>query len=390
MQVGMQVGMKHRTRRRRAAISTGAAMLSAAVALVAAPASATASGFSCSAGLGYDVKSGDSWYGISGRLEVSARSLVDANGATLASPLVPGDRLCLPSGTDPTRACDATYSVRSGDSWAAIASRAGTSVSAVTGANGADADRMIHPGDVICLPGESSLGSDAASSTTGSSSSSTGSTGAGSYTVRSGDSWSAIADRAGVSMRSLVAVNGTSSDDVLIPGDVLALPEGADVVAAVSVRLEAAPTQGPCGYGDTWGDARSGGRSHAGTDIFSGTGNYVYAVVDGRLTGRVWDGAGRNAGNAWTLTGADGTRYFYAHLSDFAPELGVGSRVEAGQIIGWLGGTGNASAPHLHFEVRPGGGIAVNPYPILRSQTGGCNDGRPYTQPGGWVPDPIR
>ena len=187
-------------------------------------------------------------------------------------------------------------------------------------------------------------------------------------------------------MRSLLAVNSAGSADGLMPGDVVALPEGADVPAAASVRLEAAPTQGPCGYADTWGAPRSGGRSHAGTDIFSRSGAYVYAVVDGRLTDRVWNGAGRNAGNAWTLTGPDGTRYFYAHLTDFAPEVGVGSYVEAGQIIGWLGGTGNASSPHLHFEIRPGGGAAVNPYGILRAQ-GGCNQGRPYTQPGGWVPD---
>ncbi len=103
----------------------------------------------------------------------------------------------------------------------------------------------------------------------------------------------------------------------------------------------------------------------------------------------MWNATGQNAGNAWTLTGADGTRYFYAHLSDFAPELSVGSWVTAGQIIGWVGSTGNASAHHLHFEVRPGGGSPVNPYPILRAQ-GGCNSGRPYTQPGGWVPDVKR
>ena len=378
MQIGAPV--------RRVAVWSVAAIVVATFGMVALPASASASGFTCASGPGYDVRSGDSWYGIAGRLDVSAASLVDANGATLGSALVPGDRLCLPAGADPTKACAATYTIRPGDSWAAIATRSGSSVGAVTDANGTDAARMIHPGEVICLAAGSSLASGSEGST---SSDAAPSSAAGSYTVVRGDSWSAIADRAGVSMGSLLAVNGETPDDVLMPGDVLRLPEGAEVVTAASVRLDAAPTQGPCGYADTWGEPRGGGRRHAGTDIFSGSGNYVYAVVDGRLTGRVWDGAGRNAGNAWTLTGADGSRYFYAHLADFAPDLQVGSYVEAGQIIGWLGGTGNASSPHLHFEIRPGGGVAVNPYSILRAQ-GACNDGRPYTQPGGWVPDPIR
>jgi murein DD-endopeptidase MepM/ murein hydrolase activator NlpD len=383
MQVGMQIGAAVR----RVAVWSTVTMVATAATIVASPSSISASGFTCTNGPGYDVRSGDSWYGIADRIEVSARSLVDANGATLDSVLVPGDRLCLPAGVDPSRACAHTYTVLSGDSWAAIAHRAGSSVQAVIQANGADTDRMIHPGNVICLPPGSSLVSAAASGAS-SPSSSSGST-AGSYTVVSGDSWSAIADRSGVTMSSLLAINGGSSADLLMPGDVLDLPEGANVVTAASVRLDAAPTQGPCGYGDTWGDARSGGRSHAGTDIFSGERNYVYAVVDGRLSGRVWNGAGRSAGNAWTLTGPDNTRYFYAHLSDFAPDLRVGSSVEAGQIIGWIGNTGNSSSPHLHFEIRPGGGVPVNPYSILRAQ-GGCNDGRPYTQPGGWVPDPIR
>lgn len=371
----MQVGAALR----RIATWTAVGIVAGASGAVSTPASASASGFTCANGPGYDVASGDSWYGIAERFEISVRSLVDANGASLESLLMPGDRLCLPAGADRTLACASTYAVLAGDSWAAIAARAGSSAAAVARSNGREITSTIHPGDVVCLPDGTSAGSAATGTSVAAGSN---------YTVVSGDSWAAIAARARVAMSSLLAVNDSSSADLLHPGDVLLLPAGAELVTAASVRLEAAPTQGPCGYGDTWGDARDGGRSHAGTDIFSGSGNYVYAVVDGRLTGRVWDGAGQNAGNAWTLTGTDGTRYFYAHLSDFAPELRVGSNVRAGQVIGWVGSTGNSSAPHLHFEVRPGGGVPVNPYPILRSQ-GGCNDDRPYVQPGGWIPDRI-
>jgi murein DD-endopeptidase MepM/ murein hydrolase activator NlpD len=112
----------------------------------------------------------------------------------------------------------------------------------------------------------------------------------------------------------------------------------------------------------------------------------VYAVADGRITDKAWDQPDRIAGNALELTVANGTFYFYAHLLDFAPGITVGERVQAGEIIGWVGQTGNASSPHLHFEIHPGGGDAVNPYPYVKA-AGGCNRGTPYTQPSGWVPD---
>ncbi len=382
----MQVGAAQRRITVRSRTMIVAVVITTAVGAVAGSTAVSAAGFTCSNGPSYDVRSGDSWYGIADRVAVSVRSLVAANDTTISSVLTPGDRICLPDGADLAGACGSTYTVRSGDSWAAIGGRAGSTALAAAQANGVGLDALIHQGDVVCLPAGTSISGAGGSSSSSASSGATASS--RSYTVARGDSWAAIASRAGVTMRSLLTVNGASSRDLLLPGDVLRLPEGASLASASSVRLQAAPTQGPCGYLDTWGAARSGGRSHQGTDIFPRAGNYVYAVVDGRLTDRVWDGAGRNAGNVWMLTGPDGTRYFYAHLADFAPDLQVGTKVRAGQIIGWVGTTGNASSPHLHFEIRPGGGGPVNPYPILRAQ-GGCNSGRPYTQPSGWVPDRI-
>ena len=376
----MLVGAERR--HRAALIAVG--LIASIGAVGAAPSIASASGFSCASGPSYDVVRGDSWFWIADKVDVSVTKLLDANEATADDLLLVGDRLCLPGGTKTAAGCGQKYTVRSGDGWYRIADRSGVSVSALTAANGVTLDAALHPGREVCLPNGAT--SSSSSSTNSSSSSKSGA----SYTVTRGDSWSAIADRAGVSLRALLSQNDASAGNLIVPGQVLRLPAGATQPSTVDtspVVLAAAATQGPCGYVDTWGQARSATRRHQGVDIFSGDGAYVYAVVDGRLTGRVWDGAGRNAGNAWTLTGADDTRFFYAHLSDFAPGLSVGSTVRAGQIIGWIGETGNASAPHLHLEMRPRGGAAVNPYPTLRAQGGGCNDGRPYQQPGGWIPD---
>jgi murein DD-endopeptidase MepM/ murein hydrolase activator NlpD len=68
-------------------------------------------------------------------------------------------------------------------------------------------------------------------------------------------------------------------------------------------------------------------------------------------------------GRIVSLIGDDGDRYYYAHLSNWE---GSSRRVEAGEVIGYVGRTGNTSANHLHFEIRPGGGANVNPYPTVR------------------------
>jgi murein DD-endopeptidase MepM/ murein hydrolase activator NlpD len=191
-----------------------------------------------------------------------------------------------------------------------------------------------------------------------------------------GDSWFHIAQRAKAQMSALLDVNDAKASTVLQPGDVLCLPApGSDTVAPTPrvAGMSALPVRGDCYFIDTWRAPRGNGRRHEGVDILGETNQRIYAVTSGTLTSRAWDQPGRRAGNAWWLTATDGsgTYYFYAHLSGFAPGLGVGSRVEAGQVIGFMGSTGNAAGPHLHFEVHPGGGAAVNPYPAMRAM-GAC------------------
>lgn len=121
------------------------------------------------------------------------------------------------------------------------------------------------------------------------------------------------------------------------------------------------PIAGISAFADTWGQARSGGRTHQGVDMIAARGTPIVAVVDGFAQSKV----NTLGGNTISLSGADGNRYYYAHLDSWAA-LG---QVTVGTVIGYVGDTGNAkfSTPHLHFEIHPGGGPAVNPYATVRN-----------------------
>ena len=110
-----------------------------------------------------------------------------------------------------------------------------------------------------------------------------------------------------------------------------------------------------------------GSGGHQGLDIGSDYRQEVYAVEDGVLY-RAFDGSGSGLG--WGLHGDSDTKYRYYHLDELDATLEVGDRVTRGQLIGWVGDTGNASPGgwHLHFEIRPGPEphrIPVDPVPLL-------------------------
>lgn len=123
------------------------------------------------------------------------------------------------------------------------------------------------------------------------------------------------------------------------------------------------PVQGPVEFVDSFGAARSGGRGHQGVDMMAAHGTPTVAPVSGTVE-HTDSGLG---GLSWYLHGDDGNTYFGAHLSAYE-NVGVGW-VAAGTVIGYVGDTGNAAggSPHLHFELHPGGGGAVDPYDLVAS-----------------------
>ena len=132
------------------------------------------------------------------------------------------------------------------------------------------------------------------------------------------------------------------------------------VIAAPAVQLAVFPVQGPCSFSNTW-HAPRGDRKHLGVDIIAKEGNLIYAVADGTIT-RVYSAAtSKRAGNGVRLTTADGTYFFYGHFQSVAEGITVGTQVKAGQVIGYNGKTGNTNTPHLHFEIHPQGGPAIDP-----------------------------
>jgi murein DD-endopeptidase MepM/ murein hydrolase activator NlpD len=151
------------------------------------------------------------------------------------------------------------------------------------------------------------------------------------------------------------------------------------VIAAPAVQLAVFPVQGPCSFSNTW-HAPRGDRKHLGVDIIANEGNLIYAVADGTIT-RVYNTAtSKLAGNGVRLTTSDGTYFFYGHFQKVADGITVGTQVKAGQVIGYNGKTGNTSTPHLHFEIHPQGGPAIDPTSAVAA-VNACHVSAPLPNP---------
>jgi murein DD-endopeptidase MepM/ murein hydrolase activator NlpD len=123
---------------------------------------------------------------------------------------------------------------------------------------------------------------------------------------------------------------------------------------------------------DTFGASRSGGRAHQGIDIMAARGTPVRASAPGTIAKLFTSKLGGTTLYQYDESG----RYvfYYAHLEGYAANIAVGQRVEQGQVIAYVGSTGNATTPHLHFEIQKADGSgrwwkarSMNPYPALKA-----------------------
>jgi murein DD-endopeptidase MepM/ murein hydrolase activator NlpD len=99
---------------------------------------------------------------------------------------------------------------------------------------------------------------------------------------------------------------------------------------------------------------------HTGLDFAAPSGTPIYAIANGVITSASYDGA---YGNKTVQTLEDGTELWYCHQTSYT--VSTGETVRAGELIGYVGSTGHVTGPHLHLEVRPGGGDPVDPYSAL-------------------------
>ncbi|MCC7356738.1 MAG: M23 family metallopeptidase [Candidatus Doudnabacteria bacterium] len=165
----------------------------------------------------------------------------------------------------------------------------------------------------------------------------------------------------------------------------LLFPASTPVRAQLStIRTIVFPVIGAATYSDDFGDGRSGGRTHEGNDIFGKKMWPLVAAVDGTISTVVYPQA--TWGYSVTIRDADGYRYNYLHINNdnpgtddgqgggffaYAPDVMRGNKVVKGQLIGWMGDSGNAetTTAHLHFEIRTPDGQPFSPYQSLRNAT---------------------
>jgi hypothetical protein len=157
------------------------------------------------------------------------------------------------------------------------------------------------------------------------------------------------------------------------------------------------PVYGPASFSDDFGAARADTGWHHGNDIFAPLGAPVLAVTDGSVFSVGWNTIG---GNRFWLRDLQGNEFYYAHLSAFTPLAQDGAQVNAGDVIGFVGATGDAAGTptHLHFEIHPAALLGmgydgvIDPYPYLlawRRLADAQFDATSWSPPGKKAPPPA-
>jgi murein DD-endopeptidase MepM/ murein hydrolase activator NlpD len=260
-------------------------------------------------------------------------------------------------------AASSTYTLKRGDTLSRVASKFKVPLAALTAAN-AEAipnPNKVREGQQVTVPDPKAAQVAAAKPiATGASSTDDGSK---LYKVAPGDTLSGIAKRFGTTVADIVERNGLKGTNAIIrEGRELKLAPAANVPHP-EAPLCPVRGAGKFDFSNSYGSPREGQRSHAGNDIFAKRGTPVVAGVDGHIR----TVSGGRAGLGYYLDGVDGVTYYGAHMNELA--VSNGQAVKRGEVLGTVGSTGNAAGtpPHLHFEVKPGGGTSIDPYALLRT-----------------------
>ncbi len=294
----------------------------------------------------YTVKPGDTLSEIAASNDLAVADLMASNGISNPDLIFAGQQLDIHGGTAdssviaPLLPTSVTHIVAPGETLASIAGRYSTTSAALMALNGITNPNLIFAGTQLIIQGSVPISLPNADTP-----------GPGTHTVQPGETISEIAARYGVSIADIVAANGLSNADFVRAGDKLTIAG-----AGGGFRC---PVEGRASFFNDYGFPRSGGRFHEGNDLFAPRGTPVVAPVSGFVHHLV----GVVGGKQYRLDGNDGHRYIGTHMDSF----GIDGQVQAGDVIGFVGDSGNAagSDPHLHFEIHLNRVDPTNPYPML-------------------------
>ena len=286
---------------------------------------------------GYTVKSGDTLSEIASKNGVSTSALASANGISDPNKIWVGQILTIPTSTSESNA-SVFYVVQPGETLGQIARKFKTTVSAISSLNGITNPALVYAGTRLKVSGTVSESTASPTVTT-----------TKTHTVKSGETLSQIASKYRMRSSDLAAANAITNPDRIYIGQVLKVKGTGGFTC---------PIPGSTFFND-WGFPRSGGRYHTGNDLFASRGTPILAPV----SGYVHHLEGNIGGLQFRLEGDDGHRYIGSHMDSF----GKSGQVAAGEVIGFVGDSGNAkgSNPHMHFEIALNRTDTVNPYPYL-------------------------
>jgi murein DD-endopeptidase MepM/ murein hydrolase activator NlpD len=282
----------------------------------------------------HTVQPGDTLDEIAQRHGTTVSVLMGENPIEDPNRIEVGSVISIPDGSGTTH-----HVVRPGETLAAIGERYGVSASQLAEWNNLQSAAALQAGQRLSVSGP------AAEDVAGG--------GGGTHHITAGETLSGIAARFGVGVSDITQANEITDPNRIIAGATLTIPGGWHC-----------PVDGAVTFINDFGVTKQSGRFHDGVDLFAPRGTPVVAPV----AGHVEQVRGPRAGLQFRLHGVDGHVYIGTHLEAF----GSAGDVQAGEVIGTVGNTGNAvgTSPHLHFEIHIDGERLTNPYPSLRNACG--------------------